>query len=41
VKCGNCGEVTEKESYVMLGEVVPIPKSRGQANLVQKLIECV
>ncbi|XP_021739079.1 UPF0587 protein C1orf123 homolog [Chenopodium quinoa] len=40
VKCGNCGEVTEKESYVMLGELVPIPKSRGQANLVQKCKFC-
>uniref|UniRef100_A0A803M3K1 Uncharacterized protein n=1 Tax=Chenopodium quinoa TaxID=63459 RepID=A0A803M3K1_CHEQI len=40
VKCGNCGEVTEKESYVMLGEVVPIPKSRVQANLVQKCKFC-
>uniref|UniRef100_A0A803M695 Uncharacterized protein n=1 Tax=Chenopodium quinoa TaxID=63459 RepID=A0A803M695_CHEQI len=39
VKCGNCGEVTEKESYVMLGEVVPISKSRGQANLVQKPVD--
>uniref|UniRef100_A0A803MV45 Uncharacterized protein n=1 Tax=Chenopodium quinoa TaxID=63459 RepID=A0A803MV45_CHEQI len=39
VKCGNCGEVTEKESYVMLGEVVPIPKSRSQANLVQKPVD--
>uniref|UniRef100_A0A803NEQ3 Uncharacterized protein n=1 Tax=Chenopodium quinoa TaxID=63459 RepID=A0A803NEQ3_CHEQI len=40
VKCGNYGEVTEKESYVMLGEVVPIPKSRDQANLVQKCKFC-
>lgn len=37
LKCGNCGEVTEKETYVVLGEVVPIPKSRGNANLVQKV----
>lgn len=40
LKCGNCGEVTEKETYVVLGDVVPIPKSRGQANLVQKCKFC-
>lgn len=38
VKCGNCGEVSQKETYVALGETVPIPKSRGTAHLVQKVV---
>ncbi|CAO2818019.1 unnamed protein product [Amaranthus hypochondriacus] len=40
LKCENCGEVTQKETSVVLEEVFPIPKSRGQANLVQKCKFC-
>lgn len=35
MKCGNCGELTKKETYVSLNEVVPMGK--GTANLVQKV----
>lgn len=37
MRCENCGEVTPKETCVVLQDVVPLPKSRGQANLVQKV----
>ncbi|XP_074317332.1 uncharacterized protein LOC141653463 [Silene latifolia] len=40
LRCENCGEVTEKETCVSLDEQVPIPKSRGVANLVQKCKFC-
>ncbi|KAL2940184.1 hypothetical protein RDABS01_001566 [Bienertia sinuspersici] len=40
LRCENCGEVTAKESTLSLEEVVPIPKSRGHANLVQKCKFC-
>ncbi|KAL8101608.1 hypothetical protein AgCh_033493 [Apium graveolens] len=38
MKCGNCGELTKKETYVSLNEVVPMGK--GTANLVQKCKFC-
>lgn len=37
LKCENCGEVTQKETYVTLSETVSIPNSKGTANLVQKV----
>ncbi|XP_010669152.2 uncharacterized protein LOC104886392 [Beta vulgaris subsp. vulgaris] len=40
LRCENCGEVTPKETCVVLQDVVPLPKSRGQANLVQKCKFC-
>ncbi|KAK6912787.1 CXXC motif containing zinc binding protein, eukaryotic [Dillenia turbinata] len=40
LKCGNCGELSEKESWVSLNETVSVPKSRGTANLVQKCKFC-
>ncbi|CAK9143967.1 unnamed protein product [Ilex paraguariensis] len=40
LKCGNCGEVTQKETWVMLNETVPLPKGKGTTNLVQKCKLC-
>lgn len=40
LKCENCGEVTPKETCAVLNETVPIPKSRGTTNLVQKCKFC-
>ncbi|GMH06956.1 hypothetical protein Nepgr_008796 [Nepenthes gracilis] len=40
LKCGNCGEVSPKETCLSLNETVPIPKSRGTTNLVQKCKFC-
>ncbi|KAM0938257.1 putative CXXC motif containing zinc binding protein [Dioscorea sansibarensis] len=40
LKCENCGEVTQKETYVTLSETVSIPNSKGTANLVQKCKLC-
>lgn len=40
LKCEKCGELTAKETCVSLEEEVPIPKSRGLANLVQKCKFC-
>ncbi|KAJ0986528.1 hypothetical protein J5N97_004931 [Dioscorea zingiberensis] len=40
LKCENCGEVSQKETYVTMSETVPIPNSRGTANLVQKCKLC-
>eukprot|EP01018_Ginkgo_biloba_P032503 Gb_15935 [translate_table: standard] len=36
-KCGNCGELSQKETCVTLSELVDLPKGRGSAHLVQKL----
>nr|XP_025606773.1 uncharacterized protein LOC112697699 isoform X5 [Arachis hypogaea] len=36
VKCGNCGEVSQKETCVSLKETITIPRSRGIAHLFQK-----
>ena len=41
LKCGCCGEVTKKETCLSLNETVPLPASRGTANLVQKVTLCV
>lgn len=40
LKCGNCGEVSQKESCVTLSEMVDLPKGRGSAHLVQKCKFC-
>lgn len=40
VKCGSCGELTEKYSGVTASEQFDMPKSRGKAHLVQKCKFC-
>ncbi|GAA0155023.1 hypothetical protein LIER_12849 [Lithospermum erythrorhizon] len=40
LRCGNCGEVTSKETCVTLSETVPLTKSKGTTNLVQKCKFC-
>ncbi|OAY75371.1 UPF0587 protein C1orf1 [Ananas comosus] len=40
VKCENCGEVSQKATWVTLSESVPLPTGRGTANLVQKCKLC-
>ncbi|WCJ29561.1 CXXC motif containing zinc binding protein [Euphorbia peplus] len=40
VKCGNCGEVSQKETCVILDETVSVPGSRSTAHLVQKCKFC-
>ncbi|CAA0806705.1 Unknown protein [Striga hermonthica] len=36
LKCGNCGEVTQKETCVSLNETVPSAKGKGDVHLSQK-----
>lgn len=38
VKCGRCGEVSQKETCVTLGETIPLQAGKGTTNLVQKVI---
>ncbi|KDP34130.1 hypothetical protein JCGZ_07701 [Jatropha curcas] len=40
LKCGRCGEVSQKETCVSLNDTVPLPTGRGTANLVQKCKFC-
>ncbi|XAR69272.1 hypothetical protein NMG60_11000800 [Bertholletia excelsa] len=40
LKCGYCGEVTQKETCVSLNETVPVPKSKGITHLAQKCKFC-
>ncbi|XP_031250287.1 CXXC motif containing zinc binding protein-like [Pistacia vera] len=40
VKCGRCGEVSQKETCVTLNEVVPLSQGKGTTNLVQKCKFC-
>lgn len=40
LKCGSCGEVTQKYSSVTVSEQFDMPKSRGKAHLVQKCKFC-
>ncbi|KAK1311858.1 hypothetical protein QJS10_CPA07g00923 [Acorus calamus] len=40
LRCENCGELTQKETCVVLGETVPLTNGRGTANLVQKCKFC-
>ncbi|CAI0408277.1 unnamed protein product [Linum tenue] len=41
MKCGSCGELTDKETCVALERSVQIPGSKGTANLVQKAYQSV
>ncbi|KMZ72376.1 hypothetical protein ZOSMA_166G00770 [Zostera marina] len=36
LKCENCGEVTKKETCVILSETVPLSTGRESAHLIQK-----
>lgn len=38
VKCGRCGEVSQKETCVTLSETIPLQAGKGTTNLVQKVI---
>uniref|UniRef100_A0A1D1YXB7 UPF0587 protein C1orf123 n=1 Tax=Anthurium amnicola TaxID=1678845 RepID=A0A1D1YXB7_9ARAE len=40
LKCESCGEITQKETCVMLSETVDLHNSRGTAHLVQKCKFC-
>ncbi|ONK69211.1 uncharacterized protein A4U43_C05F20500 [Asparagus officinalis] len=40
VKCENCGEISQKETCVVLSETVPLSNGRATANLVQKCKLC-
>ncbi|KAK6140880.1 hypothetical protein DH2020_025374 [Rehmannia glutinosa] len=40
LKCGNCGEVTQKETCVSLNETVPSAKGKSDTNLAQKCKFC-
>ncbi|CAI9755696.1 unnamed protein product [Fraxinus pennsylvanica] len=40
LKCGNCGEVTQKETCVSLNETVPSAKGRSDVHLAQKCKFC-
>ncbi|OMO66911.1 hypothetical protein CCACVL1_20934 [Corchorus capsularis] len=40
LRCGNCGELSEKETCVSLADTVPVPHSKGSTNLVQKCKFC-
>ncbi|XP_016468261.1 uncharacterized protein LOC107790807 [Nicotiana tabacum] len=40
LKCGNCGEITQKETCVILGGTVPLPIGKGTTHLIQKCKFC-
>ncbi|KAL3818976.1 hypothetical protein ACJIZ3_004881 [Penstemon smallii] len=40
MKCGNCGELTQKETCVSLNETVPAAKGKGNIHLAQKCKFC-
>uniref|UniRef100_A0A7N4PMI5 CXXC motif containing zinc binding protein n=1 Tax=Sarcophilus harrisii TaxID=9305 RepID=A0A7N4PMI5_SARHA len=40
MKCGNCGEVSEKWQYLRLMDSVPLKGGRGSATMVQKCKLC-
>ncbi|KAL8063238.1 hypothetical protein ABFS82_01G015800 [Erythranthe guttata] len=40
LKCGNCGEVTQKETCVTLNETVPSTKGKSDTHLAQKCKFC-
>ncbi|OAY54070.1 CXXC motif containing zinc binding protein [Manihot esculenta] len=40
VKCGRCGELSQKETCVILNETYPLPAGKGTTNLVQKCKFC-
>ncbi|KAF9613360.1 hypothetical protein IFM89_007438 [Coptis chinensis] len=40
MKCMNCGEMSQKVTYVSLSDTVPNPNGRGTSHLVQKCKFC-
>lgn len=40
VKCGRCGELSQKETCVTLNETIPLQAGKGTTNLVQKCKFC-
>ncbi|MGH0173247.1 UNVERIFIED_CONTAM: hypothetical protein FKN15_068203 [Acipenser sinensis] len=40
LKCGNCGEVSDKWQYITLMDSVPLKGGRGSASMVQKCKLC-
>ncbi|KAJ8774789.1 hypothetical protein K2173_017235 [Erythroxylum novogranatense] len=40
VKCGRCGELSQKETCVSLNETIPLSAGKGTTNLVQKCKFC-
>ncbi|KAG2666118.1 hypothetical protein I3760_15G040800 [Carya illinoinensis] len=40
VKCGRCGEVSQKETSVTLSETVALPAGKATTNLIQKCKFC-
>uniref|UniRef100_A0A8D0H2W5 CXXC motif containing zinc binding protein n=1 Tax=Sphenodon punctatus TaxID=8508 RepID=A0A8D0H2W5_SPHPU len=40
LKCGNCGEVSQKWQYLRLMDTVPLKGGRGSATMVQKCKLC-
>ncbi|KAF1750399.1 hypothetical protein GCK72_016949 [Caenorhabditis remanei] len=40
LKCTNCGEAPDHWQYVVLNEMLDVPGSRGEANLVEKCKLC-
>ncbi|PON86187.1 hypothetical protein TorRG33x02_180610 [Trema orientale] len=40
LKCGRCGEVSQKETCVSLHETVPLPVGKGTTHLIQKCKFC-
>uniref|UniRef100_F6SMN5 CXXC motif containing zinc binding protein n=1 Tax=Xenopus tropicalis TaxID=8364 RepID=F6SMN5_XENTR len=40
LKCGNCGEVTDKWQYITLMDSVPLKGGRGSASMVQRCKLC-
>ncbi|MBA0568266.1 hypothetical protein Golax_003538 [Gossypium laxum] len=41
LKCGRCGELSQKETCVSLGDTVPLLQGKGTTNLVQKCKFCM
>ncbi|PIO36086.1 hypothetical protein AB205_0090330, partial [Aquarana catesbeiana] len=40
LKCGNCGEVSDKWQYITLMDSTPLKGGRGSASMVQKCKLC-
>ncbi|KAH7574313.1 hypothetical protein JRO89_XS03G0281200 [Xanthoceras sorbifolium] len=40
VKCGRCGELSQKETCVSLSETLPLSQGKGTTNLIQKCKFC-
>ncbi|EOY29848.1 Uncharacterized protein TCM_037251 isoform 1 [Theobroma cacao] len=41
LKCGRCGELSQRETCVSLGESIPLPVGKGTTNLIQKCKFCL